>query len=92
MKEEILQRVEMLESEVERIHARNVRVELEKGWELSKTRLLSVSVLTYLVIVLVLWTIGGPNPPVHAIVPTVGFMLSTITMPFLKRRWMERQR
>ncbi|MEK7099151.1 MAG: hypothetical protein AAB916_01385 [Patescibacteria group bacterium] len=29
------------------------------------------------------------QPWIRAIVPALGFMISTLTMPFFKRRWME---
>lgn len=66
---------------------RNRRVELDKAWEISKTRRLIISLLTYFVIVIFLIAIGVKNPWLNALVPAIGFFLSTLTLPFFKRLW-----
>jgi polyferredoxin len=76
--------------EIDLIKARNSRVEADKAWETSKTRKIVVAVLTYLVIVVFLYSVGLPNPFVNAIVPTIGFLLSTLTLSFLKNIWVQR--
>lgn len=73
--------------EIETIKERNKRVERDKAWETSKTRRIIVALMTYIVIVIFLWSINAPNPWLNAIVPTVGFILSTLTLPFFKRFW-----
>ena len=77
-----------LQSKLEAVLVRNARVELDKGWETSVTRFLCVAATTYITMNLILWTIGGPFPPIHAIVPTCGYMLSTLSLPRVKRWWM----
>ena len=42
---------------------------------------------TYLAVGFYLAAIGVPAPWLNAIVPAVGFMLSTLTLPFFKRMW-----
>ena len=84
-------RIKKLEIEAETIKSRNARVEAAKAWESSKTRILGVSLATYVTMNLILWSIGGPFPPVHALVPTAGFVLSTLSLPMLKRRWIKRR-
>ena len=81
-----------LQAKLEAVFARNARVELDKQWETSLTRFLCVTLITYIMMNLILWTIGGPFPPVHAIVPTCGYMLSTLTLPQLKKWWISKQR
>ncbi|MEK6857027.1 MAG: hypothetical protein AABX39_00380 [Nanoarchaeota archaeon] len=76
-------------SEIEQIKERNKRVEADKAWETSKTRRAVIALMTYVVIVIFLWTINAPNPFVNAIVPTVGFILSTLTLPFFKKVWLK---
>lgn len=78
-----------LEQRIEQIEQRNVKVELDKAWELSWTRRILIAVFTYLAIGLYLWVIEVPRPWVNAIVPTFGFMLSTLTMPFFKKIWIK---
>lgn len=76
-----------MKEEIESIKARNERVELDKAWETSITRRVIIAFLTYLVVVLFLWTINIQRPWLNAIVPVVGFILSTLTLPFFKKIW-----
>lgn len=76
-----------LEERVEQIEKRNRSVEIDKAWETSATRKILVSVFTYLAIALYLKFIVGIDPWINAIVPTVGFLLSTLTLPFFKSLW-----
>ncbi len=79
-----------LEREIGKINARNARVEADKAWETSKTRKVIIAVFTYLAIALYMYAIDLPMPWLNAIVPTVGFLLSTLTFPYFKRAWMSR--
>jgi len=69
------------------IEARNRRVELEKAWELSLTRKVSILALTYLVMILVFWSLENEKYALNAIVPTLGFFLSTASLPKVKAWW-----
>ena len=73
--------------EIENIKERNKRVERDKAWEISKTRRIIIALITYIVIVIFLWSINAPRPWLNAIVPTVGFIFSTLTLPFFKQFW-----
>ena len=73
--------------DIETIKERNKRVERDKAWETSKTRRIIISIMTYIIIVIFLWSINAPRPWLNAIVPTVGFILSTLTLPFFKQLW-----
>ncbi len=72
---------------VSSIEKRNRRVELEKAWELSVTRKVSILVLTYLVMILVFWSLGNSEYALNAIVSTLGFFFSTISLPKAKVLW-----
>ena len=74
--------------EIESIKERNARVEADKAWETSWSRRGIIAVLTYLVIVLFFFSANLPNPFVNAIVPTAGFLLSTLTLGVLKKIWL----
>jgi len=76
--------------EIESIKERNTRVEADKAWEVSWARRGVIAVLTYLVIVLFFYSANLPNPFVNAVIPTIGFLLSTLTLGALKRIWLER--
>ncbi len=81
-----------IESRVNQLEARNKRVELDKAWETSWTRRLLLTLFTYLALGLYLWAIDIPRPWLNSIVPAVGFMISTLTMPWIKQKWIENQK
>lgn len=78
-----------LEKRLEQIEQRNRRVEADKAWETSWTRKISIAVLTYLVVVAYLHFVIHINPWLNALVPVVGFLLSTLTISYLKKLWIE---
>ncbi len=76
-----------LEDRIAKIEARNKKVEADKAWETSWTRKVLLIIFTYAAIALYLKFIVGINPWINAIVPAVGFLLSTLTLPWFKRVW-----
>lgn len=78
-----------MNQEIKAIIARNNRVEQDKAWETSITRRLIIAVMTYFVIVIFLWTIGIANAWLNALIPTIGFVLSTLSLPFFKKLWLK---
>lgn len=80
-----------LSKRVATIEKRNERVELDKAWETSWTRRLSIAALTYLVVLTYLFVIGNDNPWINAVVPPVGFLLSTLAMGQIKTFWQKRR-
>lgn len=76
-----------LEDRIAVIEERNRKVEIGKAWETSMTRRALVALFTYLAIALYLKFIVGIDPWINAIVPTVGFLLSTLSLPFFKSVW-----
>jgi hypothetical protein len=80
--------IEEIRSEIGKIRERNERVEVDKAWEISLTRRAAISAGTYAVIVAFLLAIEAPNPYLAALVPVLGFILSTLTLPFLKNWWL----
>jgi len=79
--------VATLEERIVEIEKRNARVEIDKAWETSWTRRVLIAIFTYLAIALYLRFIVGINPWINAIVPTIGFLLSTLTLPLFKSIW-----
>lgn len=79
--------VDELKKEIEEIKLRNKKVESDKAWETSFTRRMILFVLTYLAIGIYLQAIKVVQPWLNAIVPSIGFMLSTLTLPFFKKYW-----
>ncbi len=80
---------QQLEERLTRIEARNKKVETDKQWETSWTRRALLIIFTYLAIGLYLNAIRVPAPWLNAIVPAVGFLLSTLTLPLFKRAWIK---
>jgi len=78
-----------LEERLQNIEERNVRVENNKAWETSWVRRGLLMLFTYLAIGIYMWAIGIGRPWLNAIVPAVGFLLSTLTMPFFKKVWLK---
>lgn len=81
--------IEELEERIKKIEARNKGVELNKAWETSFTRQILIIIFTYIAIALYLKFIVGINPWINAIVPSVGFLLSTLTLPWFKKQWIK---
>ncbi len=75
---------------IEEILQRNTRVELDKAWETSKTRKGIIMFLTYLTAATFLKFIGNDTPLINALVPVGGYLLSTLSLPFIKSWWMQR--
>lgn len=84
------QELDKLEQVIRAINKRNKRVEADKAWETSIIRKIVISLLTYLVVVLFMYISDISRPWVNAVVPSVGFILSTLTLPFIKKWWIKK--
>ncbi len=80
-----------LEREVLDIKERNFRVESDKAWEQSWTRKLSISLITYITACTFLYLIGVTNFYFAGAVPVLGYLLSTLSLAFVKARWSDRR-
>lgn len=76
-----------LENEVEKINKRNKKVETDKAWEISWTRRLLLALFTYLAISIYMSAISLPSPWLNGIVPSIAFLLSTLTLPLFRKLW-----
>lgn len=85
-----MKRLEALEKEIDSIKKRNEKVTEDKVWETSKTRKALLTVFTYISIGLYLQVINVSHPWLNAIVPSIGFLLSTLTLPYFKGIWSSR--
>lgn len=84
--------MENLEQRIQIIEERNKKVESDKAWETSWTRRILLTAFTYLAIGIYLWAIKITRPWLNAIVPSVAFMISTLTVPFFKKLWIKHPR
>jgi len=82
---------EELRKEIESIKGRNARVETDKAWEISLTRRSAIAIGTYLLSAVFLLVINAQNPFLAAIVPTAGFLISTLALGPLKAWWLSRR-
>lgn len=76
-----------IEKRLNAIEERNSRVELDKAWETSWLRRVSLALMTYITVLLFLMTIDNERPAINALVPTGGFLLSTLTLGWLRSTW-----
>ena len=76
-----------LEARIKKIEERNKRVEKDKEWETSLARRGLLIAFTYLAIGFYLSAINVSNPWLNAIVPSVAFWLSTLTLPIFRKLW-----
>lgn len=80
----------MDQSDLEIIKARNARVEIDKAWETSKTRRLFIATVTYVLAAFYMHIAGLGDPFIGACVPTGGYLLSTLSLPYVKKFWREK--
>ena len=76
-----------VEKRVTEIEKRNARVEMDKAWETSWVRRGLLMLFTYLSVGFYMQAIGIASPWLNAIIPSLGFLLSTLTLPFFKNLW-----
>ncbi len=73
--------------ELQLIKERNRRVEMDKAWETSWERRGVITVIMYILAGFWLVIISDTNPWLKALVPAVGYFLSTVTIFFMKSWW-----
>ncbi|MDO8551500.1 MAG: hypothetical protein Q7S03_02365 [bacterium] len=84
-------KIEDLEKEIEGIKDRNKRVEKDKKWETSWIRRLSIALITYFLVLLMMFLTGNRQPFLSALIPSVAFLLSTASLEVIKNWWLEKQ-
>ena len=77
-----------VEKRISEIEKRNARVEQDKAWEVSWVRRSLLVLFTYLSVGFYMQAIGIVSPWLNAIIPSLGFLLSTLTLPFFKQLWL----
>lgn len=75
---------------IEDVKARNARVEADKAWETSLTRRSAIAGATYLVVGFYLSMLGISHPWLNAMVPPIAYILSTLSLGFVKQVWIEK--
>jgi len=82
-------KIKELEDRIKEIEKRNQKVEGDKAWETCTLRKILIIVMTYIFAVLYLTIADTTNPYFGAVVPCVGFFLSTQSVEFIKKQWIK---
>lgn len=80
-----------LEKRIKKIEERNKKVEEDKAWETCFVRKILIIVMTYIFAVLYLTIADTTNPYFGAVVPCVGFYLSTWSLKLIKKYWVKKR-
>lgn len=78
-----------LEQRIQKIEQRNFKVEQDKAWEISFARKAVIIVLTYFIASWILYLMKVENYWSNALVPTIGYILSTLSIPVIKKYWLK---
>ena len=81
--------IKKIRNQIRQIQQRNKKVEADKAWETSFTRRFFIAIVTYFIIALFFKTMHLSKPFINAIVPTIGFLLSTLSMSLIKNIWIK---
>lgn len=81
--------IKELKDRIIRIEERNNRVEKDKRWETSRTRIILVCIITYIVAYSYMRISNTQNILFAALVPVIGFYLSSLTIPVAKKLWLK---
>lgn len=78
----------MDDTDIRKLIERNKRVEAEKAWETSITRRCFIALFTYVIAFIYMKQVNLGNPALGAFVPSGGYLLSTLSIPFAKSFWL----
>lgn len=81
--------IDQLKKDIAEIKRRNIAVEADKAWETSNSRKILIALLSYIVIGIYMWSIDVSRPWLNAIIPTLGFLFSTLSLSYFKNIWVK---
>ncbi|MDQ3018303.1 MAG: hypothetical protein M3Q64_00295 [bacterium] len=76
-----------IQLELQNILQRNQRIGLDKAWETSLARKLSIGLITYIIAVVVMCFLKVERYYLNALIPVIGYLLSTLSLPLVKKYW-----
>lgn len=77
-------------NDLSEIKDRNTRVAVDKAWEQSRIRRGIIALGTYVIIGGYLNYLGIDKAWLHAAVPVIAYMASTLTLPVFKMFWVNK--
>lgn len=83
-------KIKNLEESINAINDRNKKVAADKAWERSSFRVFSLCVITYVVASFLMYFIGVQDYLFNALIPTLGYLLSTQSLPIIKKWWINK--
>lgn len=84
------EKIKNLEEKIDAINERNKKVEADKAWEGSNFRIFSLCIITFIIASFVMYFIGVQKYLLNALIPTLGYFLSTQSLPFIKKWWIRK--
>lgn len=81
-----------LETRIVALEERNQRVESAKAWETCLTRKLLIAGITYVVACGLMFWLNADRWPLAALMPVLGYILSTLTLPPVREWWLGKYR
>lgn len=75
-----------LDQRLQIIEQRNQRVEADKAWEVSWVRRGVIAGVTYMCALIIL-----KGEWVSALVPVIGYIVSTLSLPAIKKMWIKQR-
>jgi hypothetical protein len=79
------------EQEIKRIITRDKQRDAEEAWESSITRKVSIAIVTYIVLVPIMFALDITKPFASAVIPAVAYLLSVLGLEFIKKIWIKRK-
>lgn len=83
-------RITKIEKEILELKQRNSKVEAEKAWEVSSSRKVALIILTYILTSVVFYFIGVEEYLLNALIPTLGYFVSTWSINLFKNYWLNK--
>ena len=84
------ERINILEKSIKNIEKRNKKVEANKSWETSNFRKILVAIITYIFMITVMYLLWMDNVFINALIPTFGYILSTLWIDILKKVYVKK--
>jgi len=83
------ERIAILEEQVQKLILLEKYIALQKKWDQSRIRITLNASGVYLVTVIFMHVLAIENPAVSALIPVFGYVITTISLPLVKKLWIK---